>query len=178
MATPRARQRCIGQRPKGIQHCVKELLQARSDPNSEDDEGHTPFCFALVHNFLGRESGGNWVNHTDRAGTPLLHHAILGNHPTLLAELLASSTLAVNAQDTERRTALQLAAEKNLLSLVQQLLALRGIDVNKKDNEEKTALYAAVAHEHMESAKVFMQLPNNRGASRESPQPDASRGRI
>jgi ankyrin repeat protein len=107
-----------------------------------------------------------------------LHHAILGNHPTLLAELLASSTLAVNAQDTERRTALQLAAEKNLLSLVQQLLALRGIDVNKKDNEEKTALYAAVAHEHMESAKVFMQLPNNRGASIESPQPDASRGRI
>ncbi|XP_071763706.2 uncharacterized protein ankrd50l [Centroberyx gerrardi] len=143
---------------KGYGEVVSLLLERGADPGHRDCDGMTPLLLAayeghedIVELLLEAgadvdETAGPDANAPAAAAvTPLLAAAAMGHIRTVGRVLFWGA--AVDAIDSEGRTALSLAAARGSVEVVRALLD-RGLDENHKDDLGWTPLHAAACEGH------------------------------
>lgn len=143
---------------KGYGEVASLLLERGADPGCRDNDGMTPLLLAAYEGNddvveLLLEAGAD-VDETAgpdgnvpaaAAVTPLLAAAAMGHMKTVSRLLFWGA--AVDAIDSEGRTALCLAAARGSVEVVRSLLD-RGLDENHKDDLGWTPLHAAACEGH------------------------------
>ncbi|KAF0698760.1 Aste57867_10618 [Aphanomyces stellatus] len=104
---------------------VEALLAAGVAPDGLDDEGRSALWYALEHVDIAQvllEHGADAATRLDVHGTTLLHLVTRQRNIEMLALLLATSALDVDARDGHQQTALHVAATFGFRRCVEMLL--------------------------------------------------------
>ncbi|KAI9747798.1 MAG: hypothetical protein M4579_007384, partial [Chaenotheca gracillima] len=121
---------------------------------------------AIVRLLIGRP--GVEIDPTDEYGrTPLLFAARgrpsrcnpVADFEAVMALLLSTNEINVNARERNGRTALSWAAGNGYLARVKALLAIPGIDPNLKDNKGRTPLDWAKRNGHIKVIDFLRMKP-------------------
>ncbi|XP_028291583.1 ankyrin repeat domain-containing protein 50 isoform X2 [Gouania willdenowi] len=151
---------CVPTAPgiKGFGEVASMLLEHGADPRHRDHDGMTPLLLAAYEGNddvvellleagadVDETAGPDSFVHAAAAVTPLLAAAAMGHIKTVSRLLFWGA--AVDAIDSEGRTALCLAAARGSTEVVRALLD-RGLDENHKDDLGWTPLHAAACDGH------------------------------
>lgn len=151
---------------KGYGEVASLLLERGADPGHRDHDGMTPLLLAayeghddIIELLLEAgadvdETAGPDANALAAAVTPLLAAAAMGHIRTVGRVLFWGA--AVDAIDSEGRTALSLAAARGSVEVVRALLD-RGLDENHKDDLGWTPLHAAACEGHRAVCAVLTE---------------------
>ena len=128
---------------------VHLLLSTGSDPNLEDDLGHSPWAWACRFDRpLMKSMFSSEYSSTSSLGTHLthdtalpLHQAVSYGSPDAVKLLLKRKSLHLNVQDRYGNTPLHLAIQSRCLEVVTLLLNHPRINVNCKDKDGNTPLW-------------------------------------
>jgi len=142
---------------------VKLLAESGSNLDCKDADGKTPLEVAQgngkkdIADFLKgmmelrkqvTSSASRWVS-----SAPPLHAAVMKRQVHLIPSILASG-IDINCQDSNRQTALHIAAKNDFTEIVELLLS-RNAKTDITDKSGKTAFYCAVEARHIASAKLL-----------------------
>lgn len=155
---------------------VKSFLKAKVDLEEEDDEGLTPFLYALLH---GKKEAGNIIfkatkpapniHHRDHYGRDAMMLSIQGGVEFFVMPLFKLK-FPINQTDIHKRTALHYAAVRGSKKTCDLLLKARS-PVNAQDEDGNTPLHYAMVHQVKGLLQLFSNynppynLQNNSGQS-------------
>lgn len=130
----------------------RDLLNRLPDNavNRTDMHGRTPFHYAVESDFLdfvrhavsGRD--GIYTDMSDNQGRNPLHIAVLHRHLEIMALLLDSGAVSVNAQDSEGRTPFHFAVANRISEVAVALLQNMNVNVNIPGLDRDTPLHTAI----------------------------------
>src|SRR5581483_9960296 len=143
----------------GLTDVVRLFIKYHADVNQKINQGHTPLHFSA------RSGDYNTAKLLISAGADLesknmfdvtpLHTATFCGHDMIVQLLLLAGANANTIIDKANETALHIASEKGSVAII-KLLLLANADVNIKTATGKTAKEIAIAHNHLEAAKLFV----------------------
>ena len=152
---------------------VNSLLDARYDPNAQDENGMTPLHIAcrdnlqhLVLILLARGGDGSVIDDSRRSP---LHYAVQGG-VTKIVQSLLDYDIYMEGKDRLGQTVLHHAAFKELSSTLNLLLARRKMYGTEEDlirftniqnREKQTALHIAAEHGCCDCVKILLKYKCN-----------------
>lgn len=148
------------------QHAMLEWLLAQgADTAAKRTNNENALHFAAMNNdvkalsLLLAHGGAAGINQRSLTAkhTPLMKAVQAGSHEATTALLAAGAD--PNVQDSQARTALHQAVEKNDTRMIYQLVVKGHADINKVDSHDSsTPLHTAVFEEHLDSFDMLLRL--------------------
>ncbi len=143
---------------QGHTHCVKELLQAGSDANSENQEGHTPLCFALEGNhfeviaqLVNKGANVDCITYIHNIDRPL-RGALQEKAYTCIAAMVRKGNVSVDlySKDAEGQTLLDCALQTDHPLSIRHLLWKESGDnwINYIDQDGTPLLHHTILGNH------------------------------
>ena len=135
---------------QGRNNAISLLLENGADVNIRDDEGLTPFQFALIENrsiyiLKKLHSHGADLNYEDENGRNALSYAAQYITDRDKFNFLLRNGARLNSQDNRGITPLMYAVKENDLKVIRYLLN-RQSRINLRDERGRTALFYAVRY--------------------------------
>jgi ankyrin repeat protein len=150
-----------------VRDLAEGITSTKKNVNEKDDFGWTPLFYAVesahMHIVTYLISQKASVRLRDNDSRNLLHHAAIGNSPTLI-QTLASSGCDANLKDSYGDAPLFYTVRAGFFEATEALLAA-GADVNAKGLCNDTALHWAAKRNNEDMARLLIL----KGAKKKSP---------